>query len=234
MQLLLIQLKQPVFWGVVLQVAAINLLLSGDNVVAIALACRDLPTRLRRWGMTLGTVAAMVLTILFAGVVSVLMSLPYLKIIGGLALIYVAWDLEAPQTSREGKIVSPNHSIWRAAQLIAVTNVVMSFDNVIAIAAAARGDLSAIAVALTISVPMVIGGATVLMAMLNRLPVLVWAGAGFLGWIAGEAIATDPAVEAAIRNSMSAEAAQEVGVAIALGSAMLVLLARWRRVELAG
>ena len=187
------EMAQPAFWVAVGKIIWINVLLSGDNALVIALACRGLDPRQRLWGMIFGAGAAVLLRIIFTGVVASLMELPYLKLVGGLALVVIAAKLLVPEEEDEGGVASAAH-LWAAIQIVVVADIVMSLDNVIAVAAAANGSAPLLILGLAISVPLIVAGAALIMALLNRLPVLVWAGAALLGWIAGEVIATDPAV----------------------------------------
>jgi YjbE family integral membrane protein len=181
------------FWVAVGKIIWINVLLSGDNALVIALACRGLQPRHRLWGMILGAGAAVILRIIFTGIVATLMELPYLKLLGGLALIVIAAKLLVPEQEEEGGVESASH-LWAAVQIVVVADIVMSLDNVIAVAAAANGSVPLLILGLAISVPLIVAGAALIMALLNRLPILVWAGAALLGWIAGDVIATDPAI----------------------------------------
>jgi len=187
------EMQQPTFWVAVGKIIWINVLLSGDNALVIALACRALEPRQRLWGMIFGAAAAVVLRIIFTGIVATLMELPYLKLVGGLALIVIAAKLLVPEEEDEEGVQSASH-LWHAIQIVVVADIVMSLDNVIAVAAAANGSIPLLVLGLAISVPLIVAGAALIMALLNRLPILVWAGAALLGWIAGEVIATDPAV----------------------------------------
>jgi len=184
---------QPQFWISVLQIIWINVLLSGDNAIVIALACRTLPQRQRLAGTVLGTGVALALRLVFAGLISTLMLLPYVKIAGGLALLWVAVKLLMPsEGADDGTPASDN--LWRAVKLIAIADVVMSLDNVIAVAAAADGSLALLVFGLGISIPAIVAGANIIMAMLNYFPLVIWGGVALLGWIAGDVIASDPAV----------------------------------------
>ena len=183
---------QPQFWISVLQIIWINVLLSGDNAIVIALACRNLPQKQRVAGMFLGTGVALLLRLIFAAVVSSLMLLPYVKIVGGAALFWIAVKLLAP--NEEGNGHSSSESLWHAVKLIAVADVVMSLDNVIAVAAVADGSLALLIFGLGVSIPAIVAGANIIMALLNHFPLIIWAGAGLLGWIAGDVIATDPVI----------------------------------------
>ena len=187
------EMTEPTFWVAVGKIIWINILLSGDNALVIALACRGLEPRQRLWGMILGAAAAVLLRIIFTGIVASLMALPYLKLVGGLALIVIAAKLLVPEQEDEEGVKSASH-LWAAVQIVVVADIVMSLDNVIAVAAAANGSVPLLVLGLAISVPLIVAGAALIMALLNKLPLLVWAGAALLGWIAGDVIATDPAI----------------------------------------
>jgi YjbE family integral membrane protein len=187
------EMQQPAFWVAVGKIIWINVLLSGDNALVIALACRGLEPRQRLWGMVLGAGVAVILRIVFTGIVATLMELPYLKLVGGLALVVIAAKLLVPEQEDEEGVQSASH-LWAAVQIVVVADIVMSLDNVIAVAAAANGSIPLLILGLAISVPLIVAGAALIMALLNRLPLLIWAGAALLGWIAGDVIATDPAV----------------------------------------
>src|SRR5881398_2472443 len=186
-------MAEPTFWIAVGKIIWINILLSGDNALVIALACRGLEPRHRLWGMVLGAAAAVFLRIIFTGIVVQLMELPFLKLVGGLALIVIAAKLLVPEGEDEEGVESASH-LWAAVQIVVIADIIMSLDNVIAVAAAANGSVPLLVLGLAVSIPLIVGGAALIMAVLNRLPILVWAGAALLGWIAGDVIATDPAV----------------------------------------
>jgi YjbE family integral membrane protein len=186
------EMQQPAFWVAVGKIMWINILLSGDNALVIAMACRGLAPRQRIWGMTIGAGIAVILLIAFTGIVAKLMVLPYLKLVGGLALLVIAAKLLVPED--EGDDVTAGTSLWHAIQIVVIADIVMSLDNVIAVAAAANGQLSLLILGLAISIPMIIAGAALIMLVLDRFPILVWLGATLLGWIAGDVIASDPAV----------------------------------------
>ena len=192
------EMQQPAFWLAVGKIIWINVLLSGDNALVIALACRGLQPRQRLWGMIFGAGAAVVLRIIFTGIVATLMALPWLKLVGGLALIVIAAKLLVPE-DEDDDVQSASH-LWAAVQIVVVAVIVMSLDNVFAVAAAANGSVPLLVLGLAISIPLIVAGAALIMALLNRLPILVWAGAALLGWIAGDVIATDPAVHPALQR----------------------------------
>jgi len=218
------------FWVAVAKIIWINILLSGDNAVVIAMACRGLPHRQRLWGMILGAGVAVLLRIVFTGVVASLMLLPYLKIAGGLALFYIAAKLLVPDDPDRDETEAVEH-LWRAVRIVAVADIIMSLDNVIAIAAAAGGNMALVVLGLAISIPMIVAGAALIMALLDRFPILVWAGAALLGWIVGEVIATDPVSVGYLTNNYGAAVAHKVEYAAAAVGAVLVLVVGglWRR-----
>jgi len=185
-------MQTPAFWLAVGKIIWINVLLSGDNALVIAMACRGLAPRQRLWGMVIGAGIAVVLLIAFTGIVAKLMVLPYLKLVGGVALLVIAAKLLVPE--EEGDGVTAGTSLWHAIRIVVIADIVMSLDNVIAVAAAANGQLPLLILGLAISIPMIIAGAALIMMVLDRFPILIWLGATLLGWIAGDVIATDPAV----------------------------------------
>jgi YjbE family integral membrane protein len=174
----------------VLGIIWINVILSGDNAVVIALACRGLPPDKRRIGMILGAGVAVALRIVFTVLVAALLATPFLKIIGGLLLLWIAVKLIGGEDD-EGSVKESDrllHAVWT----VAVADAVMSLDNVLAIAAVAQDSKVLLALGLAISIPLIVAGAALIMTLLDRLPVLVWAGAALLGWVAGEMLITDP------------------------------------------
>jgi len=188
------EISHPQFWVNLSKIIWINILLSGDNALVVAMACRSLEARQRLWGMVLGTFAAVLLRIVFTVVIATVMGLPYLKLVGGLALLVIAAKLLVPQEEEPATVGSASH-LWAAVQIVVVADIVMSLDNVIAVAAAANGSLPLLVFGLASSIPLIIAGAALIMALLSMLPILIWAGSALLGWIAGDVIATDPAVQ---------------------------------------
>jgi len=186
-------MQKPAFWLSVGKIIWINVLLSGDNALVIAMACRGLHGRHRLWGMTIGAGIAVVLLIVFTGVVATLMSLPYLKLVGGIALIVIAAKLLVPEDETDE--IAAGTTLWHAIRIVVIADIIMSLDNVIAVAAAASGQVSLLVLGLAISIPIIIAGAALIMLVLDRFPVLVFLGAMLLGWIAGDVVATDPAVQ---------------------------------------
>ena len=206
----------------IVKVAWINILLSGDNAVVIGLACRSLPDQLRRWGILLGSGAAIGLRIVFAFMVTWLLTVPYLQAAGGALLLWIAVSL----TNGEGAThnVKAHDSLWRAVGTIAVADMAMSLDNVLAIAAVARGNHWLFIFGLALSIPLIVAGAAAITALLAKLPVLVWAGAAILGWVAGEMVGDDPAL--LLQLGLEHTGAVHYGSAM-LGGAAVVLAGLW-------
>jgi YjbE family integral membrane protein len=223
---------QPEFWLAVVKIIWINILLSGDNAVVIALACRGLPRRQRIWGTVLGAGVAVLLRIIFTGVVASLMLLPWLKIVGGMALFYIAAKLLVPDDADRDETGAAQH-LRRAVRIVAVADIIMSLDNVIAIAAAVGGNMALLVLGLAISIPLIVAGAALTMSLLDRFPILVWAGVALLGWIAGEVIATDPLVAGYFTAHYGAALAHKVIYIAAAVGAVSVLAAGglWRRAK---
>ncbi len=231
MQAIFADMVQPAFWLSVLQVIWINILLSSDNAVVIALACRGLPTpRQRLWGMVIGAGCASVLLIAFTSVMAMLMLLPYLKVIGALLLLWIAVRLLIPEKNDGSDHPEAADDLWRAVRIVVIADIVMSLDNVIAVAAIAKGQYVLLTLGLAVSIPMVIAGSAIILALLERFPVLVWGGAGILGWVAGAVFASDPIV-LGMFNVNSPERVELV--AKVLGAALVLMAAYvWRRHKL--
>lgn len=177
----------------IFQIIWINILLSGDNAVVIALACRSLSGRQRQIGIALGAGAAILLRVIFTLMTATLMELSWVKAGGSLLLLWIAVKLLLPEEHSDDSIKA-HDSVWRAVQTVAIADVVMSLDNVIAIAAAAKGNTTLIIFGLLVSIPLVIFGSAMLLKVIDRFPALVWAGAALLGWVAGEIFADDKGV----------------------------------------
>ena len=191
---MLAELASPQFWFDLLQIMGINILLSGDNAVVIALASRSLPAEQRRAAVLGGSAGAIVMRIAFCLVVVWLLQVPYLKLVGGLLLLYIGVKLVVPESGGSGDGIAAKPDVWGAIQTIMVADAVMSLDNVVAIAAAAHGSVLLITLGLIISIPLIVFGSQLVLGVLNRFPTLVLFGGGLLGWIAGEIIVSDPAV----------------------------------------
>ena len=180
------------FTVILLQIIAIDLLLGGDNAVVIAMACRKLPPHLRTKAIVIGTFGAIVARVLLLAVAIYLLSLPWLKIVGAVLLLWIGIKLVANQ--EENEEVSSSGSLWRTAVTITVADVIMSLDNVLAVAAAGKGHLLLVALGVLISIPIIVAGSKLVLAILNRFPSVVLLGGALIGWIAGAMLVTDPTI----------------------------------------
>jgi YjbE family integral membrane protein len=185
-------LSTPEFWLGLLKIIGVNIVLSGDNAVVIALAARSLPKEQQKQAIFWGAGAAVVLRILLTIVAVKLLEFPFLKIVGGLALFWIAIKLLVPEDGDE-EVQSSSHLVG-AIKTILIADLVMSTDNVLAVAAAAKGSVTLLTLGLLISIPLVVFGATMLMVLMERFPIIITLGAAVLGWTAGEMIVTDPAL----------------------------------------
>lgn len=216
----MMDLLPSAFWIPLLEIVWIDILLSGDNAVVIALACRSLPKEQRQAGVVLGAGAAIALRIGFTLLVVKLLGLPFLKVGGGLLLFWIAIKLAS--TDEPPKEISPARSLWSAIRIIAMADAVMSLDNMLAVAAAAKGSMLLIFIGLGLSIPLLISGSALLLSLLNRFPVFVWAGAALIGFIAGELIASDPDFSGYFSDRL-----RNLGAWLGPAGAALVLTASW-------
>ena len=213
------ELGTPQFWLAVLEIIMINILLSGDNAVVIALACRNLTRRQRRRGMFWGVLGAIVLRIVLTFFAMSLLANPYLKLIGGALLLWIGVKLIAEEEGGEHDVKASDR-LLAAVWTIIVADLVMSLDNVMGVAAAAKGSGPLIVFGLIVSIPIVVLGSQVIMRLTARFPILVLAGGGLLGYIAGEMMVEDPAVAPWIAANVS----QVAGLAPGAGFALVVAL----------
>lgn len=184
-------------WVGLFQIIGLNIILSGDNALVIAMAVRSLPKTRRTLGIWLGTGAAVVLRIVFAAIIVYLLKIPLLTLIGSVLLLWIAIKLQVPE--EEGaQVDDAGGSLWKAVRIIVVADAVMSFDNVISVAAAAQGHIGLLSLGIAISIPLVVVGAQLMLWLLDRIPALMVAGSALLGWVAGELALSDPIVEDAL------------------------------------
>ena len=194
------ELFTPQFLFSVLEIILINILLSGDNAVVIALACRNLPAKLRRQGILWGVLGAIVLRIILTYFAMSLLNYPWLKLIGAVLLIWIGIKLIVGDENAEHEVKASDQLI-SAIWTILIADLVMSLDNVMAVTAAAKGNLPLIIFGLVISIPLVIYGSQIIMRLIERMPLLVPAGGGLLGYIAGDLATDDPVVAPWIESS---------------------------------
>lgn len=182
------------FWVALLEIIGVNIVLSGDNAVVIALAARLLPIPARRKAIFFGSFAAIVMRIILTVVAVEMLKLRFLKAIGSVLLVWIAVRLLAPEEDGDTVAAEGAGDLWAAVRTILLADLVMSLDNVIGVAAAARGNLVLLVLGLAISIPLIIFGSTVILRLMDRFPVIIALGAGLLGYVAGEMFLTDPAV----------------------------------------
>ncbi len=180
-----------VFWGALWKIIVANVILSGDNAVVIAMAAHNLEDKYKRPAILLGSIGAIVMLVIFCGVVNFLLTIPYLKLVGGALLLWIGIKLLTEEEEEgEGKIKA-HGTLFAAVGTITIANTVMSLDNAIAMAAAAHGDMTMITIGLVLSVPVIMLGASVIASVLDRFPWVAMVGAALIGWIAGGVIADD-------------------------------------------
>ena len=187
-------LADPEFWARWLSIVIIDLTLAGDNALVIALAVRTLPKRQQFWGRMWGTFGAVALRLLFIAIITFLLRIPLLQFLGGLLLVWIALKLIRQETGAE-EHVRHGTSLMEAVWIIVVADVVMSLDNVLAVAAAAHGDFVLVVFGIALSLPLVVWGSGILARLMNRYPWIVWLGGGILGYVAGEMILKDRVIQ---------------------------------------
>lgn len=195
----MIEFLQTLHWGSLFQIVLIDILLGGDNAVVIALACRNLPKQQRMQGILWGTAGAIILRVVLIFFALTLLDLPFLKVVGGLLLMWIGIKLLMPDDDAHGNIQGGG-TIWAAVKTIIIADFVMSLDNVIAIAGAAQNahldhQLGYVIFGLLLSVPIIVWGSTLVLRLIDRFPIVVTLGGALLGWIAGGMLVTDKIVE---------------------------------------
>jgi YjbE family integral membrane protein len=212
----------PLFWVALLQIIGVNIVLSGDNAVVIALAARSLPPKQQKAAILWGSGAAVVMRIILTIVAVEMLKWPYLKLIGAVLLLWIAVKLLIPEEEGEEGI-STSDNLIAAIKTILIADLVMSLDNVIGVAAAAKGSLTLLILGLAISIPLVVFGSTLLLKLMGRFPIIITIGAALLGWVAGEMAVTDPL----IRDWVDANMHWLHWVAPAAGAVLVVVTGKW-------
>jgi len=215
-------LLEPEFWARLLGIGVLNLLLSGDNALVIALAVRALPPKQRVLGQIWGALGAVALRVVFVAIVTLLLRVPLLQLVGGLLLLWIAVRLVRPEDEGEGG-TRHGASVWEAVWIIIVADITMSLDNVLAIAAAAKGEMVLVVIGIALSLPIVIWGAGLLAKLMNRWAWIVWLGGGFLAYVAVEMVFEDRAVRGWLGGSSEG---LKLPMAVAVG-AMVAALGWW-------
>ena len=221
-------LQSTDFWIGLVKIIWINIILSGDNAVVIALAARSLPPEQQKKAIFFGSGAAVVLRIILTVVAAKLLQLSYLQIVGGLLLLWIGVQLLGEEDEGEGE-AKENGGLMAAVRTILIADIVMSLDNVIAVAAAAKGSMTLLVLGLAISIPLVIFGSTLMIKLMERYPIIVMLGAALIGWVGGETIVSDVALkDVMVANPWLHYAAAAAGAAFVIGCGKL-LQARARK-----
>jgi YjbE family integral membrane protein len=216
------ELQTAAFWTGLLTIIWVNIILSGDNAVVIALAARSLPERQQKLAVFWGAGAAVVMRIVLTIVAVELLKFPYLKLVGGALLLWIAVQLLLTDEG-DGDNVESSSNLMAAIKTILIADLVMSLDNVIAVAAAAKGSIVLLILGLAISIPLVVFGATMLMKLMERYPIIITLGAAILGWVAGEMAVTDPVIAQWVNDN----AHYLHWVAPAAGAVLVVVVGKW-------
>ncbi len=210
------------FWIAVFQIIAIDVVLSGDNAVVIALACRNLAPDQRKKGILFGVAGAVGLRVVLTAFAAGLMGFPWLKLVGGVLLLWIGVKLLLPEDG-EGPDVAPADHLWGAVKTIVVADFVMSLDNVIGVAGAARDSIALLLFGLAVSIPLIIWSSQLILKLMERFPIIVTLGAGLLGYVAGGMMAADPALRDWV-NGLFPWAATAAAVA---GAVFVVATGTW-------
>jgi len=230
----LIALFNEIHWVAVLQIIMIDILLGGDNAVVIALACRDLDPHLRRKGIFYGAGGAIALRVILIAFAVTIMTIPYLKFCGGLLLLWIGIKLIVPHDEGDQE-VHASKKLWGAVKTIIIADLVMSIDNVIAIAGAAEQapghhQMALVIFGLLVSVPFILGGSQFILKILDRFPIIVYAGGALLGWIAGTLMVDDPGISPHFPNLPELHMEGGIaGIVFVLGAALLIKFFKSRK-----
>jgi YjbE family integral membrane protein len=213
-------LSTPDFWVALMQIIMINIVLSGDNAVVIALACRDLPPAQQKKAIMFGSVGAIVLRVVLTFFAIYLLTLPYLKLIGAALLLWIGIGLL--KGDDDGEEMEGHSNLTAAIKTIIIADLVMSLDNVIGVAAAAKGNVPLLVIGLVISIPLIIYGSTLILKLMGRFPIIITIGAGLLGWVAGEMAMSDPAISGWAANQHTLHM-----LAPAIGALLVIAIGKW-------
>ena len=223
------EMSAEAFAIALLQIIAIDIILGGDNAIVIALACRNLPQKQRRIGILWGTAGAIILRVILVFFASALMTTPGLRLIGGLLLLWIGVKLLTDQPNHNfDKKIAQKSNLLGAIQTIIIADFVMSLDNALAIAAASKGSIFLVVFGLVLSVPIIIGGSTIILRMMERFPFIIVIGAGLLGWLGGDLIANDSITQVILPGNIlqAPWIIASLGTGIVIGFGKLLVLRR--------
>jgi YjbE family integral membrane protein len=212
-------LSNPDIWIALFQIAVINVLLSGDNAVVIALACRSLPPKQQKQAFIVGAAGIVILMTILTAFAAYLLTLPWLELIGSVLLLWIGIKLLLPEDD-EGN-VEQSSNFWEAVKTIIIADIVMSLDNVLGMAGAARGHLGMLFIGMVITIPLILFGSAMIMKLMERFPIFITGGAALLGYVAGEMAVSDPG----IKTFMEAHHALDTIVPI-VGAAAVVIVGK--------
>jgi YjbE family integral membrane protein len=216
-------ISDPLFWTALAQIIGVNIVLSGDNAVVIALAARSLPPAQRKKAVVFGSLAAIIMRVILTIVAAKVLALPWLRIIGSFLLLWIGIKLLVPDNDHDADGGSAAGGMAAAIRTILIADLVMSLDNVIAVAAAAKGSITLLMLGLAISIPLIIFGSTLILKLMDRFPVIITLGAALLGFVAGEMLISD----SAITDRVGEIPAMLHYLAPAAGAALVVLAGKW-------
>jgi len=204
------------FWLGLLEIIGVNIVLSGDNAVVIAMAARSLAPHHQRSAIILGSGAAIILRVILTTVAASVLTLPYLKMAGALLLLWIGIQLLVPERPKEGSAEKSSGHLMVAVRIIIVADFIMSLDNVIAVAGAAHGNLVLLILGLAISIPLIIFGSTAILKLMDRFPGIIKLGAGLLGYVAGEMFLGEPVLRAYMQSPTASAVIPWIGAALVL------------------
>lgn len=224
-------LSQATFWAALGNIILVNIVLSGDNAVVIALAARSLPPKQQKQAILFGSGAAIVMRIILTIFAVKLLTLPWLKLVGAVLLVYIGVQLLMDGGEDDGH-VNEHSSMAAAIKTILIADLIMSLDNVLGVAAAAKGNITLLVLGLAISIPLIIFGSTLMLKLMERFPIIITLGAALLGYLAGEMLVSDPKMEEwfpalhHVQEIVLIEGKLEISMAGLLGAALVVLLGK--------
>lgn len=219
------QFTSPTFWAALGNIILVNIVLSGDNAVVIALAARSLPANQQKKAIFFGSAAAIVMRILLTIFALQLLTLPYLKIVGAFLLLYIGIQLLTDNEEEDD--VKEHSTLGGAIKTILIADLVMSLDNVLGVAAAAKGSIILLVIGLAISIPLIIFGSTLVLKLMERFPIIITFGAGLLGYLAGEMLFSDAALVTWIEENIPHHEIFHLSIPGLVGAVIVIAVGHW-------